>query len=230
MLDPATLNWTNLGAIQNPALPNASGRGLYAMAYDTVLQGALLYGGRSLTSSVVTTTYGDTWVFSAKPVIVGDPSEVTSCFLSEVRFSVDAAGTGLFGYRWQWRIEGPSAWVDVVDGENIDPRSGEPSFVATGSGIREIGVEPIGMSFAVAGPRREFRAVVSNACGSRASNPARLTICIGEFNCDGGTDGADVEAFFAAWEAGLEVADVNVDGGVDGLDLATFFAAWEGGC
>ncbi len=55
--------------------------------------------------------------------------------------------------------------------------------------------------------------------------------CPADFNNDGGVDGADVEAFFAAWEAGDESADVNADGGVDGGDVETFFAAWEaGGC
>ncbi|MBL9002546.1 MAG: CotH kinase family protein [Phycisphaerae bacterium] len=55
--------------------------------------------------------------------------------------------------------------------------------------------------------------------------------CYADFNCDGGVDGGDVETFFIAWEAGLEIADVNQDGGVDGGDVETFFLAWEaGGC
>jgi hypothetical protein len=55
--------------------------------------------------------------------------------------------------------------------------------------------------------------------------------CPADFNQDGGVDGSDVDAFFIAWEAGLNEADVNLDGGVDGLDVGYFFAAWEaGGC
>ncbi|MBX3382236.1 MAG: S8 family serine peptidase [Phycisphaeraceae bacterium] len=54
--------------------------------------------------------------------------------------------------------------------------------------------------------------------------------CIGDFNGDGGVDGADVEAFFLAWEGGQAEADVNTDGGIDGEDVVTFFAAWEAGC
>ena len=53
--------------------------------------------------------------------------------------------------------------------------------------------------------------------------------CFADFNQDGGVDGADVEAFFTAWESGQSVADVNADGGVDGSDVDTFFAAWESG-
>jgi hypothetical protein len=55
--------------------------------------------------------------------------------------------------------------------------------------------------------------------------------CPADFNNDGGVDGADVEAFFNAWEAGDPAADVNGDGGIDGADVETFFTAWEaGGC
>jgi hypothetical protein len=55
--------------------------------------------------------------------------------------------------------------------------------------------------------------------------------CVADFNQDGGVDGADVNAFFTAWEAGESSADVNLDGGVDGGDVGDFFAVWEnGGC
>ena len=53
--------------------------------------------------------------------------------------------------------------------------------------------------------------------------------CYADFNQDGGIDGADVEAFFGAWENGDGAADVNQDGGIDGADVETFFFAWENG-
>lgn len=55
--------------------------------------------------------------------------------------------------------------------------------------------------------------------------------CPADFNQDGGVDGSDIDAFFAAWESGDGAADVNFDGGVDGSDVEAFFAVWEaGGC
>lgn len=55
--------------------------------------------------------------------------------------------------------------------------------------------------------------------------------CFADFNQDGGVDGADVEAFYLAWENAEPDADVNRDGGIDGGDLETFFITWEsGGC
>jgi len=54
--------------------------------------------------------------------------------------------------------------------------------------------------------------------------------CIGDFNQDGGVDGADVEAFFVVWESGEPAGDVNQDGGIDGGDVEFFFVRWEAGC
>ncbi len=50
-----------------------------------------------------------------------------------------------------------------------------------------------------------------------------------DFNIDGGIDGADIEAFFIAWQAGESHADFNLDGGIDGSDIESFFLAWENG-
>ena len=69
--------------------------------------------------------------------------------------------------------------------------------------------------------------VVDIGALERSASP----LCPADFNQDGGVDGADVDAFFAAWENGLPEADTNLDGGVDGSDIDTFFVAWEaGGC
>ncbi|MBX3383205.1 MAG: right-handed parallel beta-helix repeat-containing protein [Phycisphaeraceae bacterium] len=54
--------------------------------------------------------------------------------------------------------------------------------------------------------------------------------CVGDFNNDGAVDGADVGAFFAAWEAAEPAADLNEDGGIDGADVEFFFLRWEDGC
>jgi len=51
--------------------------------------------------------------------------------------------------------------------------------------------------------------------------------CIADFNSDGGVDGADVEAFFVAWETGAFAADVNRDGGINGEDVGVFFDLFE---
>jgi len=55
--------------------------------------------------------------------------------------------------------------------------------------------------------------------------------CPADFDRNGGVDGADVQAFFLAWEGGDHEADVNYDGGIDGRDVDSFFDVWQrGGC
>jgi hypothetical protein len=54
--------------------------------------------------------------------------------------------------------------------------------------------------------------------------------CPADFNQDGGVDGADVEAFFAAWSDGSKTGDFNQDGGIDGSDVEAFFINWSNGC
>ena len=68
-----------------------------------------------------------------------------------------------------------------------------------------------------------------DADASGVPDECEQATCVGDFNQDGGIDGADVEAFFIAWEAGNNSADVNLDGGVDGGDVEVFFLAWENG-
>ncbi len=63
------------------------------------------------------------------------------------------------------------------------------------------------------------------AYGSAITNPPGN----GDFNGDGGVDGADQDAFYAAWTAGLLSADVNNDASVDGSDVSTFNSIWETG-
>ena len=83
---------------------------------------------------------------------------------------------------------------------------------------------------------RNFRRVVTNACGSVTSDQDTLTICRcldcpADFNQSGGIDGADVGDVFTVWEGCGCDGDVNPDGGVDGCDVVTFFTAWvASGC
>jgi hypothetical protein len=71
---------------------------------------------------------------------------------------------------------------------------------------------------------RELAAVLAAAAEAPPSCPA-------DFDLDGGVTGADVEAFFLAFEAGDGRGDVDGDGGVTGADVEAFFLAFEaGGC
>ena len=137
------------------------------------------------------------------PAIVRQPADVAACPGGAAEFTVEATGTAPLHYAW------------YRDTELIDP--------ATGPTLR---IEPVTTADLGA-----YWCLVSNACSSIQSLAADLSICAADFNCDGGVDGADTNAFFYAWEAGEALADVNADGGVDGTDVEAFFLVWEaGGC
>lgn len=50
-----------------------------------------------------------------------------------------------------------------------------------------------------------------------------------DFDENGGIDGGDLAAFFAAFEVGEETADLDRSGGVEGGDLSVFFEWFEVG-
>ncbi len=132
------------------------------------------------------------------------PTNQTACPGGEATFTVTAAGTGPFTYQWHRGV----------------PRS--PISGATANSYT--------LSSATPADADSYDCVITGACGTATSNPATLTFCIGDFNCDGGVDGQDVETFFITWTTGESSGDVNADGGVDGQDVEFFFMNWEAGC
>jgi uncharacterized membrane protein len=150
------------------------------------------------------------------PTITTQPAHnVVSCFPDGMSFYISVCSPTPVTYHW--RRNG----VPLTEG-------GVYSNVLTNELTIE-GVDP--------NDNGEYDCVVTNSCGSVISMTGSYHycfcygVCPADFNADGGVDGADVNAFFAKWEAGDCLADVNADGGVDGGDVGVFFAAWEsGGC
>ncbi len=144
------------------------------------------------------------------PAIATQPSDVTACAAGDASFTTTALGTGPFTY--VWRANG----VPIpVNGPDANPSAATATLSLTNLLPSSVG---------------SFDCIVTNSCGSVESSSAQLIICIGEYNCDGGTDGADIGAFFDDWGAGNAAADVNADGGIDGSDVSVFFEHWEIGC
>ncbi len=145
------------------------------------------------------------------PSLSQQPDNTAACPASEASFSVAASGTEPLAY--QWRKGGVP--IDSSTGGQGNPSAATSTLTLLNLQVSDADT---------------YDCVVANSCGSVTSNPATLTICIGDFNCDGGIDGTDVGAFFGEWEAGNAIADVNADGGIDGADVSTFFEHWEAGC
>ena len=158
------------------------------------------------------------------------PASTTLCGDATVQCSITASGNGL-GYQWQYQ-SASGTWTNFV--------SGSMPYASGTIGVSTPTAAQMTLALNLGGgssPALLVRCIASNACSSATSDAGTLTIdscgpsCPADFNNDGGIDGADVEAFFAAWESGDSSGDVNLDGGVDGSDIGTFFAVWEaGGC
>lgn len=135
------------------------------------------------------------------PTISSQPQSTQTCLNGQATLSVIAQGGGTLTYQW------------LFNGAPLTEGGNGPTL--------ELGnvVQP-----------GTYACIITNQCGSITSQSATITLCIADFNCDGGTDGTDVEAFFLAWQEGESTADVNLDGGVDGQDVETFFLRWSQGC
>lgn len=159
---------------------------------------------------------------------------VSACRGEAANIDVDPVGIGPFTYLWQVEdVDAPGTWHDLTDGSlEIDDVEWGVVSGSTSASL-EVTSDPEG---SMDHPQLNFRAVVSNDCGTASTAASTLSLCQcpecpADFNIDGGVDGRDVNAFFDVWEAGECAADVNHDGGVDFADVEGFFAVWEaGGC
>jgi hypothetical protein len=136
---------------------------------------------------------------------------------ASAELSVGATGAGTLHYQWR-RRSGDGSIVNLSEGQ---------SGIYFGVNTPTLSIQ--GISCSGGG---DFDCLVCDSCGCFPTVIVTVGIVsIADFNNDGGVDGSDVDAFFAAWEDGNPSADVNVDGGVDGADIGTFFEHWEaGGC
>ncbi|MBS0197943.1 MAG: hypothetical protein JSR77_14400 [Planctomycetes bacterium] len=201
LYDPVNNSWSQVGTGIGGSLSSKDVYTVTTLANgDVAVGGDFTIAGRNTSASFA--RFG-----TPVPLISRHPMSVTSCPSGVASLSVVATSDSAVSYQWR------------KDGNAIDLATNPSAATAT-------------LSFAgtAAADEGVYDCVVTNGCGSATSLPAVLTVCTGDFNCDGGADGADIEAFFAAWGAGAAVADINADGGVNGADIGAFFDVWVQGC
>lgn len=119
----------------------------------------------------------------------------------------------------------------MLDGSGSSDTDGTiTSWIWTEAGVGQIAdTESPTVSLAVG--MHEITLEVTDNGGSTAFDTVIVTVlpCVGDYNQDGGIDGADIDAFFTDWESALPGADINMDGGIDGADVEAFFEKWEAG-
>lgn len=153
------------------------------------------------------------------PAITAPAPIVYGCRDQTVTLAATAAPSQ-FSHTYQWQIEDRLNLGSFI---NLTDTAGPCAISGTGTTSLSIGCASVTDD-------GRYQLVVTSACGNVTTTPTQLFVCVGDINCDGGADGADVETFFVAWENAQDLADVNADGGVDGSDVSYFFSKWAIGC
>lgn len=164
------------------------------------------------------------YIFGSPAEITQQPTPTATCRDGSASFSVSATDpTHSLGWQVEVAPQGSEIWMDLSDGQlPLDTRSGA-SVAGAASNTLIIGDADLAAEL-------RYRAVITSECGIVTSETAKLTVCVGDYNCDGGVDGSDVESFFRDWASTSLDADLNSDGGIDGQDIEVFFVHWENGC
>jgi hypothetical protein len=153
-------------------------------------------------------------------LIIGHPQPAVACADGAADFSTTAFGTEPFTYRWEIEAS-PMNWVPLSPAPTLLPCGGS----ATSSDLdaaTTITILPCpGVN------TYQIRASITNVCGTVLSDPATLTICRADYNCDGGVSSQDFFDFLAAFFGGN--ADFNVDGATNSQDFFDFLAAFFSG-
>ncbi len=186
---------------------------------------------RDLTSGAVSATCASVTVGVSQPPTIGQqPASQSICSTTTGSFSIaTSGGTGPFTYDWQ--IQNGASWVSL----DINPvaLSCGGSAVATSPNLNQttIAITPCPGVIGY-----QVRCVMSNACGSVASDAATLSVCYANCDCSAGTPALtanDFSCFLSKFRAGDVYANCDGSTGSPSLtavDFSCFLSAFRAGC
>ncbi len=178
----------------------------------------------SLITCAITNACGEQAITSAAvlrvndgdpPRYVREPENTAACRGADFQLAVNATADTVVSYLWLKdgaALPPDDEHIEGVHSPTLTIRNARPADAGDYSCTASVPCAPVAVS--------SIATVAVVDC----------TLCLSDFNRDGGVDGTDVGALFTAWESGDVAADVNHDGGVDGSDLELFFIHWETGC
>jgi hypothetical protein len=137
-----------------------------------------------------------------RTIIDHQPQNTYTCTGGTVEFEVlTIPGT----YTYQWRRNG-----DLIMHDGDMPRLR----------VVNVGSPSIGA----------YDCIVTNDCGSMLSDPAMLTICDADYDCDGMLDSRDFFVFISDFLSDMPRADYNDDGTMDSRDFFAYILDFFRGC
>jgi hypothetical protein len=219
-------SWEPVGGFD--PLPWFSGGESFVTGLGVHSNGDLLIFGNSVTA---TTTMGfrSSLCYSRSPAprMAQSPTDLTIAADDQIVLSA-AVLMNLDEVSYQWYRNG----VAINPGAGGASESGGVVSGAQGTitGRTDDSLYTLRITNATPGDAGSYTISFTNPCGTVVSRAATVTVrCSGDFNSDGGIDGSDVDAFFAAWEANALEADVDLDRAVDAMDVTDFFVRWSAG-
>ncbi|MGQ0628382.1 MAG: LamG-like jellyroll fold domain-containing protein [Phycisphaerales bacterium] len=196
-------------------------------ATDATIDEVRIYGRALSAAEVAFLTASPT----GQPLVT--PGAATVCRAGSVMLNAQTGG----GVGVTWEFEEPSSpevWTPVVEGANNSAGDGTLTFTASGAISESLTLSDI-RGGPLSGTGVRLRAVVTGACGPATSDPATLTSCPTDFNCDGFAEPGDLDEFITTFFAeegdpARAACDFNGDGFVEPGDLDEFITAFFDGC
>ncbi|MCX5688294.1 MAG: hypothetical protein NTV94_00625, partial [Planctomycetota bacterium] len=241
-LPAGTADWMNVSDDANfdPRTSNiafyATGSGLDQLALTSIAMDAQdVHQFRCVidTTCMQLTTNTSNLTSGGGLLVLQQPLSETECQsdVAEMNITLSDASANI-----QWEMFEPDngTWTQLIDGQNAHSELG--TFIVSGANIAAMTLESFLSDDPAPRPTHgtmTLRCQAYGNCGEVTSDEVQLQVtecCPGDYNQDGGVDGADIESFFLDWETGQAAADVNRDGGIDGADIEGFFVRWENGC
>ncbi len=175
----------------------------------------------SVTSNAASVT------FANSVIITQQPSDASACISTPTNFFAGSIGAGPVTYQWQiGDPNAPDGFADLYDGVTYayDGRlvtiQGADSPVL---GFTCDSLSNIASTYLV-------RCVLTAPCSAATTNPAVLTVCPADYDCNGFVNGDDFDFFIEAFYWGNDSADFDRNGFVNGDDFDYFVIAFEAGC
>ncbi len=181
-----------------------------ALAFDLARNAAVFVPGQFADGQ----EYAETWelfVPCTVPTFQVHPIGQVGCIVSGASFSVSVVAPEPVTYQWQVKqYYGPAIWNNLPDGLS------ELGLVAGGNASH------LTIHDLVFRIPRSLRCLVTTSCGTVISESAVLTLCRGDFNCDGQVEFLDYLDFVQAFSEGRTEADVNRDQAIDLFDYLDY--------
>jgi hypothetical protein len=248
------VNGNGLSGVTTATLSFSPARLTDAGLYDVLVSSPACSGGTLVTVSR-TATLSVTDPCINNPSVTQAPVPALACPSGVASFSVTAAGSSPITYRWQ-RETSPGTFVNLSNGRTTWDGCGGTGVIF-GSATRSLVItaDTAGGLRLCSGHAVRYRCIITNSCGSSASESATLTLAqscsvadivgtgSGPTDCgDANVDGSDFIAFINSFGIGDATVDpladvagggddgLEPDGTIDGGDFIAFINAFSIGC